>query len=68
MLKAVSGNWFTDRLCEIFELDASIVSHVELDFEAYEAVTSIVSEEDAEEVITLLKKYVLIEAVEEENG
>jgi len=68
MLKAVSGEWFTDRLCEIFELDASIVSHVELDFEAYEAVTSIVSEEDAEEVITLLKKYVLIEAVEEENG
>ena len=62
MLKAVSGEWFTDRLCEIFELDASIVSHVELDFEAYEAVTSIVSEEDAEEVITLLEKYVLVEA------
>ena len=66
MLKAVSGDWFTDRLCEIFKLDASIVSRVELDFEAYEAVTitvtSIVSEEDAEEVITLLEKYVLVEA------
>ena len=66
MLKAVSGNWFTDRLCEIFELDASITCHIDLSFEAQEAViitvTSIVSEEDAEEVITLLKKYVLIEA------
>ena len=66
MLKAVSGNWFTDRLCEIFKLDASIISHIDLSLEAQEAVTitvtSIVSEEDAEEVITLLEKYVLVEA------
>jgi hypothetical protein len=66
MLKAVRGNWFIDRLCKIFELDASVICHIDLSLEAQEAVTitvtSIVSEEDAEEVITLLKKYVLIEA------
>ena len=63
VVKAIAGDYFTTRLCEIFRLDPVQVKSVTLSAEAGEPVmisTELVASEDqAEELLTELQSYCL---------
>jgi len=60
-VKAIRTDHFTTRLCEIFGLDPTQVMSVTLSAEAYDPVTIstelVVSEDQAEELLTELQSY-----------
>ena len=60
-VRAIRGDDFTTRLCEIFGLDPTQVMSVTLSAEACDPVTIstelVVSEDQAEELLTELQSY-----------
>jgi len=60
-VRAIRGDDFAIRLCEIFGLDPTQVMSVTLSAEAYDPVTIstelVVSEDQAEELLTELQSY-----------
>ena len=60
-VRAIAGDYFTTRLCEIFGLDPTQVMSVTLDAQACDPMTisteMLVSEDQAEELLTELQSY-----------